>query len=503
MKTVSKIDPEKEYENAKKIIELASKQQLDNNSASSLETSVDNLITAARVLMEREERRRGAPKEDVTHLPKGRQKGAVREDSKKLPSERYPDLEIKEDILEPDTAPSCPCCQKPMRKSGLFDVSEKLQVIPKKYFIQRIKRVKFNCGNCHGSMLNTPPLPSIVPTSNYGDSLIIDVALSKYCDIIPIERYSQIASRSGMGYELPSQSLIGLTHHLANFLTGVSDKIKYEVSSSAILQADETRHKMLEGDETANWQLWGFFSPTACYFETHNTRSGDVPLAFLKESQTKVLVTDGFAGYGKAIRDLNNLTGRVIAEGFCNAHAYRYFKDASITWKEESAIFLQLYGEIYELERLRKDLANQISLAEQLEFRKRMLPLFKQIKQHCEDQRQTAMVKSGILEAMNYFLNHYDGLILCITDIAIPLDNNLAERELRAPVIGRKTWYGNHSKRGAQTSAALFSIVQSCHLNNVNPRDYFPWIVNLIHRNEEVKTPAEYACLQRSKLSSR
>jgi len=96
------------------------------------------------------------------------------------------------------------------------------------------------------------------------------------------------------------------------------------------------------------------------------------------------------------------------------------------------------------------------------------------------------------MKAMNYFINHYDGLTLCTTNLEISLDNNLSERELRAPVIGRKTWLGTHSKRGASTAAVLFSIVQSCKLNGVNPRSYFPWVVKEIHNKAEVLTPHQY-----------
>ena len=225
MKTVTKINPEQEYENAKKIIEMAGYERLTQNNISSLDSSVDNLMTAARVLMEREEIRRGKrkpPKENPK--PKGRGKGEGRGESKKLPSLRYPNIEVKELILRPVNPPQCPCCNKPMKESGLFDTSEKLEIIPKSYFIEREKRVKYNCGNCHGGMVNTPAKPSIIPTSNFGDSLIIDVALSKFCDLIPTERYAAMAGREGL-LDLPPQSLIGVTHNFSNFLRPVLVKI--------------------------------------------------------------------------------------------------------------------------------------------------------------------------------------------------------------------------------------------------------------------------------------
>ena len=490
MKTVVKIDPEKEYKSAKRLIEQATWSDPEN--ATALDSSVDNLITAARVLMEREERRRGKKRPPKKNTPKGRSKGDIRKESKKLPSERFPSLEIKEVLVNPEIPPKCPCCNEIMKESGLFDTSEKLETIPQKYYIQRSKRPKFNCSNCYGGMVNTPAPASIVPTSNYGDSLIIDVSLSKYCDLIPMERYAQIAYRNGLA-TLPPQSLIGLTHHLANFLSPVYEKIKEEILSSSVLQADETPHKMLEGDERYNWYLWGFFSQHGCYFEAQDTRSGDIAINFLKNAKAKYLVTDGYSGYKRSIKEIKKQFDREIIEVYCNAHAYRYFKDASIRWADECSLPKSLYGEIYELERQRKGGTDKLS--QQLDLRKKMKPLFEQIKKYCEEQIDEAMAESSFKKSLGYFLNHYIGLTVCTKNIDIPLDNNLSEREMRSPVIGRKTWIGTHSKRGAQTGANLFGLVQSCKMNNINPRNYFPWIVNRIHHGEEILTPFEYSKL--------
>lgn len=485
MKTVAKIDPEAEYEKAKELINLAI---LDTNNKSALSSSVENLMTATRVLMEREERRRGMYKTEPPNAnsPKGRSKGETREDSKKLPSERYPNLEVKEVINRSAIIPLCSCCQTPMVESGLHSTKEKLEIQPAIYYINRIKSVKYNCSKCHGSMVNTTSPASIVPTSNYGDSLIIDVALSKYCDLIPIERYAQIAFRQGLE-DLPAQSLIGLTHHLANFLMLVYVKLKLEVQKANVIQADETPHRMLEGDEKMNWFLWGFFCKVACYFEVHDTRSGDVGTNFLKDSLADFLLTDGYAGYGKSIKELKEKHSKEVVEVFCNAHAYRYFEEASTTWKDECAPFLEFYGKIYELEEQKNKSPSTASTLRQM-----MRPHFESIKTECEKQQQSAMPHSGLSKAINYFLNHFPGLTKCLTHIDLPLDNNLSERELRAPVIGRKTWYGNHSKRGATTSAILFSIVQSCKLNNINSRKYFPWVVEQIHQGKPPLTPNEY-----------
>ncbi len=491
MKTVEKINPELEYENAKKIIEVA---VLSPEDRASLVSSVDKLLLTTKILIEREEKRRGKsnpPKKNPKQ--KGRNKGQERELFIKLPSERYVEVEVKEVIVKADTIPMCPCCDKEMKESGLFDTSEKLEVIPKSYYIERQKRVKYNCGSCHGGMVNTPAKASIVPTSNYGDSFIIDIFLSKYCDLIPIERYASMAGREGL-LQLPPQSLIGLTHHYANFLIPLLLKIKKEVQADKVLLADETPHPMLEGDETKNWFLWGFFSRRACYFEAHNTRSGNVAKNFLKDSLAKFLISDAYSGYGKALKDILKESQRQIVEVFCNAHSYRYFKEASIIWKSETEVFLNLYGEIYKLEREKKLMNRNLHF----KFRQKMIPHFESLKIECQKLKNNCMPGSTLEKAVNYFLNQYEGLTVCTAHIEVELDNNLSERNFRSPVVGRKTWYGCHSKKGALTNAALFSAVQSCLINGVNPRHYFPWITERIHQGKEILTPYEYSLLNSS-----
>ena len=60
------------------------------------------------------------------------------------------------------------------------------------------------------------------------------------------------------------------------------------------------------------------------------------------------------------------------------------------------------------------------------------------------------------------------------------------ERLLRNHVVGRKTWYGTHSERGALTAAVLFTLVETCKLNHINLREYFK---NLVQDRLAGKTP--------------
>ena len=122
-----------------------------------------------------------------------------------------------------------------------------------------------------------------------------------------------------------------------------------------MLHADETPHRMLEGSDKKNWYFWGFCSPDGYYYEAHPTRSGDVAAEFLAESQCESLMSDVYAGYGKAIREANQIRMEQerpqIIPLSCNAHARRKFKEAAIAYPEESQFFIDQYEQIYRLER--------------------------------------------------------------------------------------------------------------------------------------------------------
>lgn len=407
----------------------------------------------------------------------------------KQPSERYPHLPINERCVVEDPAPSCPCCSLEMTPSGMTEDSEQLTVIPKKYEILKLMRMKYRC-SCQGAVLTVPSPPRIIPGSSYSDEMIVDVALSKYCDLIPIERYVAMAARGGVK-DLPPQSLIELTHGFADFVSAAYTRIKNGVLAGRVLNADETPHRMLEGSDKKSWFLWGFSTPEHCFLECHDTRSGDVASEILLKSRCEVLVSDVYSGYGKATRIANEQRRAAgltqIRQAYCNAHARRYFYKAWSTYKE-SAFYLDHYHEIYQLN---GDAKGQ-SPPRILELRSQMRPRFEAMKAKALQDLPSYPDASKYAKGLKYFLENYEGLTLFLTDSDVPIDNNSQEGLLRNHVVGRKTWYGTHSERGALTAAILFTLVETCKLNHVNPREYFKKLVTDLHDGEPVRTPFEF-----------
>ena len=411
-----------------------------------------------------------------------------------LPSERYPEADVIQRDIEFKDQPKCKCCGEDMRDTGLTEDSEFLTVQPAVYFVIKQKRHKYSCGKCYGDMVTAPAPKRIKEGSGYSDEMIIDVAMSKYCDLIPIDRYVQIASREGLK-GLPPNSLIELTHYLAEFTVGAYNLLQGEVLRSKVIHADETPQKMLERHGNRSWYLWGFSNETSCFLTAQGTRSGDVASELLKDSEVEFLMSDVFSGYAKCKKSvdkyrLENNISQKFTNIFCNAHARRYFKKSE-KFPEAVEYFIDRYEKIYRLEKIAKKYPDK-----KLRLRRYMVKLFEEMKEYSIGNIGGYSTKSSIGKAMSYFLKNYMGLTLFLKNRDLPIDNNHQERLFRPHVVGRKTWYGTHSPRGAETASKLFSLVESCKLNSVNPREYFKDLVQDLHHGKMPYPPHTYAALK-------
>ncbi len=437
------------------------------------------------------------PKTEATTSDKKSHKKGPKKKKVQFPSERYPHAEIIEQEIGFRDKQDCDVCGSEMSFMGQHEVCEYVTMTPAVFRVIRQLRQKLRCSCCHSSIKTVPPMPRICPGGAYSDEMIIDVAISKYCDLIPIERYAKMAARGGL-MDLPPQSLIQLTHYLADFVKPIYERIRGEILKAQVLHADETPHRMLEQwgvdlkDQRKSWFLWGFSDNIgSSYFEVHNTRSGEVSSQLLKDSACEYLVSDVFSGYNKSVRVTNKIREQLnqpkVYNIYCNAHAYRKFKDLKDTEFDD---IKKLYQTIYCLEEIVSRRPND---KRKLKVRQKMKALFEKIKTLSLERLHGHSKKSGSGKAMAYFINNYDSLVRFIDIVEAPIDNNPQERQMRSPVVGRKTWYGNHSLKGANTAAILFSIVESCKLSGVNPRDYFKKLVENLLLKQPTQTPKEYA----------
>lgn len=408
---------------------------------------------------------------------------------KKVPNRRqgslrelYPNLKIKTTEVVNHCQFECPECKTFLSDTGLVEESELLRVEPRRYYIEAIKRHKYGCRVCHGTLVTAPQVPKIVPGSIYSDEVIIYWALSKYVQFIPIGRMAAISKLEG--FDFPANSMIETTHYLADFLEIVYWQCKDELLLEKQLKADESPLRMLEGSEKMSWQLWAFIARFTAYYEAHETRAGEVCTNLLIDSNCEGLLTDVYSGYKKSVKEINierKSKGDPLIETFhCNAHALRKFKEPFLKDPiPQYEYYYKKYQDIYNLEREGKKTNNANDL---LKYRSRMVPIYKEMKARAKKDIKKSSNKSHFSTALNYFLNNFDTLTKFIKNSDVDIDNNASERRVKNHALGRKNWYGNHSERGVKTYVILYTLIESCRLNAIDPHKYIPELVQSLHQ---------------------
>lgn len=232
---------------------------------------------------------------------------------------------------------------------------------------------------------------------------------------------------------------------------------------------DDTR------DRTRTGRVWVYcgdaYHPYLVYHYTP-TREQAGPQQFLAD-YLGYLQADAYAGY-----DALHATGRVVEVG-CWAHARRKFHEAQATDPERALYALGAIHQLYQVEH-QADAASAARRLPQedgwwvrLRLRQEQAaPLLTALRQWLEEQRPQVLPKSPIGEAIGYALNHWAALVRYTTQGYLAIDNNAAERALRAIAVGRKNYLFFGSDAGGDTAAVLYTFVQTCKRLTIEPWRY-------------------------------
>lgn len=144
-------------------------------------------------------------------------------------------------------------------------------------------------------------------------------------------------------------------------------------------------------------------------------------------------------------------------------------ENALLKWAEE---WLLKIAELYRInnERVTHPPRSKIFLEYDTKLRDAITKMQKEI--NVELGADENEVHEARFKAMVSMKNHWDGLIVFVDNPEIPMDNNRMENGIRPCALGRNNYLGNHSEWGGELSACMYSIIQTCKQNNINPKAY-------------------------------
>jgi transposase len=377
-------------------------------------------------------------------------------------------------IHQPDSGScTCPDCGGELRALG-EDSSEMLEFVPEHWKVIKHIRPKYSCGTCQKIVQASAPSRPI-PHSYAGPGLLAHVLVGKYCDHLPFYRQSEIYARDDVHIERSTLADWGGAG--CALIDPLIDALGDYVLSTYKLHADDTPIRVLAPGtgKTRTGRLWAYVrddrpsgstDPPAVWFRYSPDRKGERPRAHL-EPFRGVLQADAYGGF-------NGLYDRVkdpLIEAACWAHARRKFFDVHAA--ESSPQALEALERIRALYALEEEIRGKLP-DERLAVRHaRSEPLLKDLHEWLHaNLRAEKSKKSPLAAAIRYTLSLWDALTRYRDDGRIEMDNNAAERELRAVAVGRKNWLFAGSDAGGERAAAFYSLINTAKLNGLDPEAY-------------------------------
>src|SRR5271168_1253048 len=370
----------------------------------------------------------------------------------------------------PPKQTACPDCGGELKHLG-EDVSEMLEYVPARFKVIRQVRPKLACTCCERIVQAEAPSRPIA-RGIAGPGLLAHVLVSKYCDHLPLYRQSEIYAREGV--DLERSTLADWVGGTSALLAPLVEALRRHVMSATKLHADDTPVPVLApgNGKTKTGRLWtyvrddrpaGDTTPAAVWFAYTPDRRGEHPQAHLSKF-AGTLQADGYAGFEQIYE-----AGR-IREAACWAHVRRKFYDLVAAHKSPVATeALERIGALYAIE---KEIRGR-SPEERREIRnERARPLLESLKQWLEATLGKLSRKSDTALAVRYALGRWEALLRYRDDGSIEIDNNTAERALRTVALGRKNYLFAGSDAGGERSAAIYSLIGTAKLNDIDPEAY-------------------------------
>ena len=408
----------------------------------------------------------------------------------------FPDHLPRERVIVPGPT-ACACCGSSRLSKLGEDVTETLEVVPRQWKVIQHVREKFTCRDCE-SISQAPAPFHVIPRGWAGPSLLAMIVFEKFGQHQPLNRQAERYAREGVPLSL--STLADQVGACAGVLAPIFERIQAHVFSAERVHGDDTTVPVLAKAKTDTGRLWtyvrddrpfGGADPPAAVFYYSRDRSGEHPERHLAR-YSGILQADAYGGYGK-LYDADRSPG-LILEAACWSHARRKFfvladiesrarrRASSKTPSPISLLALEAVRKIDTLFDIERSIKGRDAASRQTARQKQSAHVIADLETWMRTERATLSRHNDVAKAIDYILKRWDAFTRFLTDGRICITNNAAERALRGIALGRKSWLFAGSDRGGERAAAMYSLIVTCKLNDVDPQ---AWLADVLARIAE------------------
>jgi len=408
----------------------------------------------------------------------------------------FPEHLPRERVVEPGPA-TCQCCGSArLRKLG-EDVTETLEVIPRQWKVIQHVREKFTCRDCE--KISQAPAPFHVIARGWaGPSLLAMILFEKYGQHQPLNRQAERYAREGVPLSL--STLADQVGACCAVLSPLIERIEAHVFAAQRLHGDDTTVPVLARGKTDLGRCWVYVrddrpfsgpAPPAAMFYYSRDRSGAHPVRHLAD-YAGILQADAYSGYNK-LYEADRRPGPIIEAG-CWVHARRpFFVLADIATNARrkaegktagviSPLALEAVRRIDALFEIERSINGQSIERRQQARQELSALLIADLEGWLHEHRPKLSRGNDLARAMDYVLKRWPAFTRFLDDGRVCLSNNAAERALRGIALGRKSWLFAGSDRGGQRAAALYSLIVTAKMNDIDPQ---AWLADVLARIAE------------------
>ena len=402
----------------------------------------------------------------------------------------FPEHLPRERVVVP--APSaCECCgSQKLSKIG-EDITETLEVIPRQWKVIQTVREKFTCRDCE--KISQPPAPfHPTPRGWAGPNLLATIVFEKYGQHQPLNRQRDRFAREGV--DLSLSTLADQVGACTVALRPLHDLIAAHVLAAERLHGDDTPVPVLAKGRTDTARAWVYVrddrpfggpDPPAALFRYSRNRSGDHPVEHLR-GYAGILQADAFAGYNRLYEP--GRSPGPVTEAACFAHSRRKFYElADIAAGKRrgrnappiSPLAMEAVERIDALFDIERSINGETAERRLATRREQSAPLLADLENWMRTERAGLSRHSPVARAMDYMLKRWESFARFLDDGRICLSNNAAERAIRPLALGRRSWLFAGSDRGGRRAAAMYTLIGTAKLNDVDPQ---AWLANVLAR---------------------
>jgi transposase len=417
--------------------------------------------------------------------------------TRKRPARKpFPEHLPRERVIVPGPT-ACLCCGGGRLRKLSEDVTETLEVIPRQWKVIQHVREKLTCRDCE--TISQAPAPFHVIARGWaGPSLLAMILFEKFGQHQPLNRQAERYAKEGVPLSL--STLADQVGAGCAVLEPILRRIEAHVFAAERLHGDDTTVPVLAKGKTATGRCWvyvrddrpfGGTVPPAAMFYYSRDRAGEHPQAHLA-NYAGIFQADAYGGYNK-LYELDRNPGPIL-EAACWVHARRPFfimadvaenahrKAQGKTPAPISPLALEAVRRIDALFEIERSINDQSAEQRRAVRQELSAPLVADLERWMREQRAKLSRGNEVAKAMEYMLKRWTAFTHFLDDGRICLSNNAAERALRGIALGRKSWLFAGSDRGGQRAAAMYSIVVTAKMNDVDPQ---AWLADVLTRIAE------------------